>query len=170
MSWKETDTPFKLFLAFYTKIGICKVCPLRAFTRVFFFLLSQTGFVWLPCVCVIFFQSGIAVIVWDFPEWRRLGFTEIATLTLRDHLSLVGGGGYVYEFKFLPFCLCNHWTSREFLIFSYLFNRSIWMESTDYYVEAIYRIPGDILIFKNGSELTLPAEITIWLVMILSNR
>jgi hypothetical protein len=112
MSWKETDTPFKLFLAFYTKIGICKVRPLRAFTRVFFFLLSQTGFVWLPCVCVIlFFQSGISVIVWDFPEWRRLGFTEFSTFLLFTHGkgSLAFEGNIEqFEFQILHFYLCIH--------------------------------------------------------------
>jgi hypothetical protein len=134
MSWKETDTPFKLFLAFYTKIGICKVCPLRAFTRVFFFLLSQTGFVWLPCVCVIlFFQSGIAVIVWDFPEWRRLCFTEISTfllfnflLTASAHL-LLGVTSNSLNFKFYISICVSILTCCEYLIFSDLFNRNIWI-------------------------------------------
>jgi hypothetical protein len=99
----------------------------------FFFLLSQTGFVWLPCVCVIFFQSGIAVIVWDFPEWRRLCFTEISTfllfnflLTASAHL-LLGVTSNSLNFKFYISICVSILTCCEYLIFSDLFNRNIWI-------------------------------------------
>lgn len=84
----------------------------------FFFLLSQTGFVWLPCVCVIFFQSGIAVIVWDFPEWRRLCFTEISTFLLFTHGkgSLAFEGNIEqFEFQILHFYCVSILTCCEYI-------------------------------------------------------
>lgn len=96
----------------------------------FFFLLSQTGFAWLPCVCVKFFRSGIAVIVWDFPEWRRLCFTEISTFLLFTHGkgSLAFEGNIEqFEFQILHFYCVSILTCCEYLIFSDLFNRNIWI-------------------------------------------